>query len=284
MPRTANPPPVLPGGRRGGTALAQNRDRGTCRAGIAGEVAVTGGTAPPAADPARRGSAGIAPGRRGGGRCPALPAGTGARPAGGHPRPVCRDARPGPLPGHRPAARNRPRDRCPGRSAKPRVLPGWPGAPSPPRTPGRSPRPGRRRARPAPCLRQRRARSAHGHRPSGSAQDREEIVELVTAAAAAMAATAGYLATGAAGLAACRFRHAERSLDIAAEQLRQALACARAGHARPAPFPRRSSPDCPARREDERGGPSGSLWFSGGTGHADSAASISPFKAAGTCG
>ena len=83
------------------------------------------------------------------------------------------------------------------------------------------------------------------HRPAGSAQDREEIVELATAAAAAMAATAGYLATGAAGLAACRFRHAERSLDIAAEQLRQALACPRAGHARPAPFPPRSSPDCP---------------------------------------
>ena len=84
--------------------------------------------------------------------------------------------------------------------------------------------------------------------PSGSAQDREEIVELVTAAAAAMAATAGYLATGTAGLAACRFRHAERSLDIAAEQLQQALACAPEDHARPAPSPRRSSPDCPPPR------------------------------------
>jgi hypothetical protein len=90
------------------------------------------------------------------------------------------------------------------------------------------------------------------HRPAGSARDREEIVELVTAAAAAMAATVGYLATGTAGLAACRFRHAERSLEIAAEQLRQALACARADHPCPVPSPWGSSRPGPARRRTLR--------------------------------
>ena len=65
-------------------------------------------------------------------------------------------------------------------------------------------------------------------RPEATIQDGTPIAELVRAAAGAMAATAGYLAAGTGGLRACRYRHAERCLDIAAEQLRQALACAHA--------------------------------------------------------
>jgi hypothetical protein len=57
-------------------------------------------------------------------------------------------------------------------------------------------------------------------RPEATIQDDGPIVELVMAAARAMAATARYLAAGTGGLRACRYRHAERCLDIAAEQLR----------------------------------------------------------------
>ncbi|MGA2829208.1 MAG: hypothetical protein ABSF03_24210 [Streptosporangiaceae bacterium] len=57
-------------------------------------------------------------------------------------------------------------------------------------------------------------------RPDSTIQDGAPIVELVMAAAGSMAATAGYLAAGTGGLRACRYRHAERCLDIAAEQLR----------------------------------------------------------------
>ena len=52
--------------------------------------------------------------------------------------------------------------------------------------------------------------------------------QIQDAYAGSMAATAGYLAAGTGQLCSCRYRHAERCLDIAAGQLRQALACARA--------------------------------------------------------
>lgn len=61
-------------------------------------------------------------------------------------------------------------------------------------------------------------------RPEANIQDGVTIIELVMTAAGSMAATAGYLAAGTGQLRACRYRHPERCLDIAAEQLRQALA------------------------------------------------------------
>lgn len=81
-------------------------------------------------------------------------------------------------------------------------------------------------------------------RPSGTAQDREQILEMAAAATSAMAAAAGCLAAGGRGIRAGRIRDAEGSLGIAAEQLRQALACSRAagpargGSAAPAPASR----------------------------------------------
>jgi hypothetical protein len=87
---------------------------------------------------------------------------------------------------------------------------------------------------------------------SGSEHDREEILTLVMAAAAAMAATADYLAAGADGIRARRCRNAANSLDIAAEQLRQALACCAAR-----PIPPNAAP--PIRKYDqaERDNPAG---------------------------
>jgi hypothetical protein len=52
--------------------------------------------------------------------------------------------------------------------------------------------------------------------------------QIQDAYAGSMAATAGYLAAGTGEIRSCRYRHAERCLEIAAGQLWQALACARA--------------------------------------------------------
>ena len=65
-------------------------------------------------------------------------------------------------------------------------------------------------------------------RPAVTGPDRDEVIEGAMDAVHGLAAAAGYLAWAASGLAACRLRNAQCYLEVAGEQLREALTCSRA--------------------------------------------------------
>ena len=65
-------------------------------------------------------------------------------------------------------------------------------------------------------------------RPAVTGTDRDEVIEGAMGAVHGLAAAAGYLAWGASGLRACRLRNAQGYLEVAGEQLREALTCSRA--------------------------------------------------------
>jgi hypothetical protein len=65
-------------------------------------------------------------------------------------------------------------------------------------------------------------------RPAVTGLDRDEVIEGAMGAAHGLAAAAGYLAWAASGLRAGRLRNAQGYLEVAGEQLREALTCSRA--------------------------------------------------------
>ena len=60
-------------------------------------------------------------------------------------------------------------------------------------------------------------------RPAVTGLDRDEVIEGAMGAVHGLAAAAGYLAWGSSGLRACRLRNAQGYLEVAGEQLREAL-------------------------------------------------------------
>jgi hypothetical protein len=87
-------------------------------------------------------------------------------------------------------------------------------------------------------------------RPAVTGLDRDEVIEGAMGAAHGLAAAAGYLAWRSSGLRACRLRNAQGYLEVAGEQLREALTCSRA-----ASRVRSDQPDAAGSREvrDGRG-------------------------------
>jgi len=65
-------------------------------------------------------------------------------------------------------------------------------------------------------------------RPAVTGPDRDEVIKGAMDAVHVLAAAAGYLAWESSGLRACRLRNAQGYLEIAGEQLREALTCSRA--------------------------------------------------------
>ena len=87
-------------------------------------------------------------------------------------------------------------------------------------------------------------------RPAVTGLDRDEVIEGAMGAVHGLAAAAGYLAWRSSGLRACRLRNAQGYLEVAGEQLREALTCSRA-----ASRVRSDQPDAAGSREvrDGRG-------------------------------